>query len=219
MCLKRTFLILSIVLITMSSFNIPQQEKVVFFGDSITELGIKEGGYVDLLKKDPFYSNWDLVGKGISGNKVYDLYLRLDKDVIQLKPTHVVVFIGVNDVWHKSLLGTGTDYDKFIKFYQAIIDEIKASGAEAILVTPAVIGELKGASNPMDKDLDKYSEAIRNLALKNNTKICDLRKIFLTYIEEHNTQNNSKNVLTYDGVHLNAQGNALVAREFSSIIK
>jgi len=36
-----------------------------------------------------------------------------------------VIWVGVNDVWHKTLLGTGTDADKFEKFYQAIIKKLK----------------------------------------------------------------------------------------------
>jgi lysophospholipase L1-like esterase len=56
---------------------------------------------------------------------VYDLYLRLEEDVLKKRPDVVVIWIGVNDVWHKTILGTGTDADKFEKFYTAIINKLK----------------------------------------------------------------------------------------------
>ena len=49
-------------------------------------------------------------------NSVYDLYLRSEDDVLSRNPDVVVIYIGVNDVWHKQSHGTGTDYDKFENF-------------------------------------------------------------------------------------------------------
>ena len=59
----------------------------------------------------------------------------MENDVLSKKPDVVVIYIGVNDVWHKSSSGTGTDADKFVKFYQAIIDKLKAQNAKIILCT------------------------------------------------------------------------------------
>jgi lysophospholipase L1-like esterase len=47
----------------------------------------------------------EIVNAGISGNKVTDLGSRLDKDVIQRHPFTVVIYIGINDVWHWQLTG------------------------------------------------------------------------------------------------------------------
>jgi lysophospholipase L1-like esterase len=49
--------------------------------------------------------------------------------VLSKNPDIVVIYIGVNDVWHKRSTGTGTDADKFEKFYKALIAKIQAKNA------------------------------------------------------------------------------------------
>jgi len=193
--------------------------KIIFFGDSITQAGVKPGGYVDLIKKALDSSKYEVIGAGIGGNKVYDLYLRMEDDVLNKKPDMVVIYIGVNDVWHKLSSRTGTDYDKFIRFYDALIKKIQDNGSKVILCTPAVIGEKKNNANEMDADLDKYSGAIREIAQKNNLPLCDLRKIFKDYDASKNTEDKDKGILTSDGVHLNAEGNQAVAANLLMLLK
>ena len=192
----------------------PPRKKVLFFGDSITEGAVYPNGYIALLadslakngKKDDF----ELLGAGVSGNKIYDLYLRLEDDVLAKKPDVVVIFIGINDVWHRAW-GTGTDADKFIKFYAAIIKKLQLISAKVILCTPTVIGERTDFSNQMDGDLNFFAQQIRNLAAQNKLPLCDLRKAFLDYNLANNPTNQESNILTSDRVHLNQKGNLLVA--------
>lgn len=186
-------------------------KKIIFFGDSITQQGVQPGGYVDLIKRSLNPAKYEVIGAGIGGNKIYDLYLRLEDDVLNKKPDLVVIYIGVNDVWHKQTSHTGTDLDKFEKFYQALISKIKTSGAKVVLCTPAVIGEKKNGANEMDPELDKFSETVRQLSAKNNLPLVDLRKLFTAYDLENNTEDAAKGVLTVDGVHLNAKGNKTLA--------
>jgi len=161
--------------------------------------------------KKKLSNQYELIGAGIGGNKVYDLYLRMEKDVLDKNPDIVFIYIGVNDVWHKATSQTGTDYDKFGKFYTAIINKLKAKNIEVILVTPAGIGELKGNANPQDADLNKYSDAIRQLAAAHQLKLVDLRAFWQSYNEANNPNNQEKGQLSYDRVHLNDTGNQLVA--------
>jgi lysophospholipase L1-like esterase len=194
-------------------------KKIIFFGDSITQQGVKPGGYVNLIKKALDSSKYEVIGAGIGGNKIYDLYLRLEDDVLNKKPDLVVIYIGVNDVWHKKTSHTGTDLDKFLKFYQALISKIQNGNAKVILCTPAVIGEKKGGRNDMDTELDKFSEAIRQLALKNKLPLVDLRNQFVTYDLANNPEDAEKGVLTTDGVHLNPKGNQAVADALLPLLK
>lgn len=194
-------------------------KKIIFFGDSITQAGVQPGGYVDLIKKALGTEKYEVIGAGIGGNKVYDLYLRMENDVLNKKPDLVVIYIGVNDVWHKQSMRTGTDYDKFIGFYNALIKKIQDNGAKVVLCTPAVIGEKKGGANEMDAELDKYSGAIREIAAKNNLPLCDLRKIFLDYNKENNPEDKEKGILTSDGVHLNDKGNQTLADKLLPLVK
>ena len=198
--------------------------RIIFFGDSITQAGVNPGGYItrlkDRLAKENKSGDYELIGAGIGGNKVYDLYLRVEDDVLAKKPDVTMIYIGVNDVWHKSMYGTGTDPDKFVKFYDALIRKIQASGSRVVLVTPAAIGERHDSSNQQDGDLNQYSKLIRDLAAKYSLPLVDLRKTFMEYSQRNNPQNAEKGILTTDRVHLNEAGNQLVADEvYKAVIK
>lgn len=189
--------------------------RIIFFGDSITEAGVRPGGYIDqmqtMLNTQNKTADFELLGAGIGGNKVYDLYLRLETDVLEKKPDVVFLYVGVNDVWHKKLYGTGTDADKFVKFYEALIRKIQAGGSRVILCTPACIGEKTDCTNSLDGELNQYSNIIRGLSKQFNLGLCDLRQVFTNYQAAHNPTNVDRGILTTDGVHLNELGNKMVA--------
>lgn len=215
---KISIIAICIVLLT----NVAMQQKpkkVIFFGDSITQAGVQGNGYINLLKNKLDANQYELVGAGVGGNKVYDLYLRLEDDVLNKKPDLVFIYVGINDVWHKLGAKTGTDYDKYLKFYQALINKIQANGARVVLCTPTVIGEKKDGTNEVDSDLNKYANGVKELAEKNKLPLCDLRKAFVTYLEKTNVEDNDKGVLTTDKVHLNDKGNQLVADTMLPFIK
>lgn len=202
------------LIILMCSMQIQKPVKVIFFGDSITRAGVNPGGYITLMqealrgKTNPEY---ELIGAGIGGNKVYDLFLRFEDDVLSKKPDVVVIYVGVNDVWHKQSSQTGTDPDKFISFYTAMIKKLQTAGIRVIVCTPAAIGERTDFSNAQDGDLNRYSNIIRELARKYSCGLVDLRKAFLDYNLKNNPENKESGILTTDRVHLNPAGNKLVA--------
>jgi len=211
-----------ILLLIMASFVSDKKKKVVFFGDSITQAGVSPKGYItvmDNMLKQQGINNYELIGAGIGGNKVYDLYLRMEEDVLSKSPDVVVIYVGVNDVWHKSMFGTGTDADKFEKFYRAIIKKLQAANAKVVLVTPAAIGEKTDFSNSQDGELNKFCNIIRNIAKDLQLPLVDLRQQLLDYNKEHNPQNLDKGILTVDGVHLSDTGNEFVAKAMWEKIK
>lgn len=205
------------------AFTLQKKTKVIFFGDSITQAGVNPGGYIkridSMCTAEGQKENYEFIGAGIGGNKIYDLYLRMDDDVLAKNPDIVFIYIGVNDVWHKATSGTGTDADKFEKFYTAVINKLKDKNIKVVLCTPAAIGEKTDFSNSQDGDLNEYSKIIRNLSTKNNLQLVDLRKSFLEYDLKNNPDNKDRGILTTDRVHLNAKGNQLVAEEMWKLIK
>jgi lysophospholipase L1-like esterase len=219
--MKYLFL-LSFLMLSMS-FNQDKPTKVIFFGDSITQAGVNQGGYITKMKenleKQGIKDKFQLIGAGIGGNKAYDLYLRMEDDVLSQKPDVVVIYVGVNDVWHKSSYGTGTDLDKFEKFYVAMIKKFQSNGIKVICCTPACIGERTDFSNQQDGDLNRYSQTIRDITAKFDCPIGDLRKEFLAYNLKNNPQNKESGILTTDRVHLNDTGNQLVADILLKLIK
>jgi lysophospholipase L1-like esterase len=213
--------------------------KVVFLGDSITENATsKKGdtlffangstqvsrytGFITQLKES-VAEDIELIGRGIGGDKVSNLLGRYKEDVLSLNPDIVFIYIGINDVWHKYDFGTGTDIIFYENGLRKIISDLKNNGARVILCTPTVIGENKGEFTLVNKfkdietmeimngDLDAYSDVIRKLSSEFDTDLVDLRKIFVDYILENNPNNEPAGITTSDGVHLNDQGNKLIA--------
>ena len=99
------------------TMTIKPNMKILFQGDSITDAGrnrdadtanIPSGlgsGYVNLiaaqlLRQHP-EDNLQIYNRGISGNRIVDLYARWKVDAINLKPDLISVLIGVNDTWHE----------------------------------------------------------------------------------------------------------------------
>ena len=152
--MKKIYLLLTFILITSCT----NSTKVVFLGDSITEAGIydkevgvpsgdtlifpKYTGFITLLKKD-IEDDIELIGKGVSGNKVSNLLERYKKDVLSLNPDIVFIYIGINDVWHKYSFGTGTDIIFYENGLRKIIADIKNKGARVIYVHPQLLVKIK----------------------------------------------------------------------------
>jgi lysophospholipase L1-like esterase len=196
-------------------------ERIVFLGDSITEAGNKDNGYVALIRNAYKEHHPDLgveiVGAGVSGNKVPDIQNRLEKDVLAQKPTIVVIYIGINDVWHgETDPAKGTSKEKYEAGLKDVINRVKATGAKVVLCTPTVIGEKTDGKNKNDARLEDYAKISREVAQQTKVPLCDLHKAFVNYLKEHNKVNKEKDILTTDGVHLNDTGNHLVAE---SILK
>ncbi len=192
-------IVYTLTILMLTSMQTQKPIKVVLFGDSITQAGVRPGGYITLMQQSQ------------NAYELYDLYLRMEEDVLNKKPDVVVIYIGVNDVWHKQTSLTGTDPDKFTGFYSAMVKKMQSAGIKVILCTPAVIGERTDFSNAQDGDLNRYSQLIRNLAKQYNCTLVDLRKEFLAYNLANNPENKESGILTTDRVHLNPAGNKLVA--------
>ena len=172
-----------------------------------------------IIEKEGLANKYELIGAGIGGNKVYDLYLRHEEDVIAKKPSIVIIYIGINDVWHKTTSRTGTDADKFERFYNALIKRLQNTGAQVVICTPTVIGEKNDNTNENDGDLNFFSGMIRKIAENNKVKLIDLRKSFMDYEVKNNIENKASGVLTTDRVHLNEAGNQFLAETMWATIK
>jgi lysophospholipase L1-like esterase len=228
---KIIFLIISLLIISCENMNDNQPVKIVFLGDSITQQAEDfEDGFISLIRQNLVQNKFELVGKGISGNKVSDLLTRYKSDVIDLNPDIVFIYIGINDVWHKYDFGTGSDIDLYEKGLRTIISDIKSLGSKIVLCTPTVIGENTGdfvlgnqfkdveTMEKMNGDLDTFSEVVRKLSNEYKTELLDLRKIFMDYLAENNINNDAAGILTTDVVHLNKQGNKLIADQMIKFI-
>jgi len=198
--------------------------RIVFFGDSITEAGVQPKGYVTLVDSMLQAANPDrnieVIGAGISGHKVPDLQARLERDVLSHEPTHVVIYIGINDVWHfhKFEGVTGTEPDVFEAGLRDLIGQMQAAGAEVALCTPSVIGEDLDDGSIENADLARYADISRRVASETSSALCDLRNAFEAHLRANNADEAYEGILTTDGVHLNEAGNQFVAEQMVEVL-
>ncbi|MEM9265510.1 MAG: GDSL-type esterase/lipase family protein [Cyanobacteria bacterium P01_F01_bin.13] len=194
-----------------------QLTRIIFFGDSITREGVQPDGYItiiaDSLKQQYPDRPIEVIGAGVDANKVTDLQGRLKRDVLAKHPTHVVIYIGINDVWH--FYGadqlTGTNREVFEQGLRDLIAQIQNAGIEVSLCTPSVIGEDPDSDELVNQLLMDYANISRTIAKTSGTHLCDLRSAFEQYLRNHNLDQSYEGILTRDGVHLNDEGNRFVA--------
>jgi lysophospholipase L1-like esterase len=110
---------------------------VLFQGDSITDAGRsreREGEANDRAALGNGYALLAAAGmhcarpaaklrfhnRGISGNKVFQLAERWEKDCLDLAPDVLSILIGVNDIWHKR----GGHYDGTVETYEEDYDAL-----------------------------------------------------------------------------------------------
>jgi len=212
-------------LLTGADTPLRENERISFIGDSIT----MQGGFIQLMREAIARSDQtkdlgvQLFQYGLNGGRVDTIVggvtpwgkqdpfsTLLEKD----KPTVVVIFLGVNDVTH----GDAVSPEAFEKGLGKLVSEAKQSGAMVTLATPAVAGEKHDGTNPQDAKMDQYASISRKVAAANQVVSCDLRKAFIEYLKKGNPENKPRGVLTYDGIHMSPQGNALLANEFARSI-
>lgn len=193
-------------------------DKIAFFGDSIT----MQGGYITLIESSLKEGEGTkdlgirIFKHGLNGGRVPtvlegkspwgDLKGTMQELIDKEQPTVVVVFLGVNDVEHGA---KGTSKEDFGKGLQQMVEMGRKAGAVVVLCTPGVVGEKKPGTNRCDPGLDEYSGVVRELAGRNHLAFCDIRKAMFEYLADHNPENKDKGILTYDGIHFSALGNAL----------
>ena len=200
-------------------------EKIAFLGDSITQGGWQNPvGYVRLVIAGLAANGVQAepVAAGINGHKSNDMLARLERDVISKNPQWMTLSCGVNDVWHGKR-GVPLDdaaatvegaYDEKVaergtykKNIAAIEDQAQAAKIQVVLLTATVIQEnLESAENGK---LAPFNAYLRDLAKEKKLRLADLNGMFQERIKAENKP--EKKVLTSDGVHMNAEGDKLMA--------
>lgn len=129
---------------------------ILFQGDSITdalrqkdpEIPANNGlgcGYAlmvagDLLSSEP-EKDYQIYNRGISGNRVVDLYARWKIDALNLKPDIISILIGVNDTGHERAYHNGVELPRYDQVYRMLLDWTKEELPETkiILLEPFVL--------------------------------------------------------------------------------
>jgi lysophospholipase L1-like esterase len=78
--------------------NLPKGSRLVFLGDSLTA-NFSGRNYVSILERAfrwRYGDDVEVINAGVGGNTIAAMAGRLEKDVLQKKPTHVFIFEGAN---------------------------------------------------------------------------------------------------------------------------
>ena len=112
---------------------------------------------------------------------------------------------GVNDVWHGA---KGVSLDDYKKNITDIVDRAMAAGIKVMILTSTMIFE--DQSNPNNQKLATYNEFLRELAKEKKCLLGDLNADMQATLKKMGSDGKT-NLLTGDGVHMNTEGNMMMA--------
>lgn len=203
--------------------------KILFQGDSITDAGRSRdndayvgGGYPLLVKADLGYQNpgeYEFINRGISGNRIVDVYARIKKDIINLAPDVMSLLIGVNDVWHEfGNEPNGVDSEKFFKIYCMLIEEIKQAlpNIKLMILEPFSLNgpATESTWEKFDFEVRERAKMAKAVAEKYDIPFIPLQAGFDALCEKAET--------TYwlvDGVHPTPMGHRFIANAWIETFK
>ncbi len=207
--------------------------KVLFFGDSITDMNRfrdrEDGtiysygvGYPNFIVGELAYDNpekYNFINRGISGDRIVDLYARIKKDVWNHNPDVLSILIGVNDVWHEITYGNGVDIVRWERVYRTLIEETKnrLPNIKIIICEPFI---LQGISTNGEERWSKFLE-LKEYA-KVAKKIAEDYGLFFVPLQEKFDEVSAKHGIdyyTFDGVHPTTAGAKLIANEWIKCFK
>ena len=203
--------------------------RILFQGDSITDAmrsrdnDLASGhGYPTLVKAKLGYEEpgkYTFLNRGISGNRIVDLYARIKADLINLKPDVLSILIGINDVWHEIGHGNGVSVEKYERVYDWLLTEVKEALPEVriLLLEPFVLqGHATEATEEKPERWEffrtqtpLYAAAAKRLAEKHGTTFVPLQHLF-----DEACKLAEPAYWLHDGVHPTAMGHELIAREW-----
>ncbi len=198
---------------------------ILFQGDSITDCSrngdyfFKIGtGYANAVTAElgaKYINEYEFINRGISGNRIVDLYARLKVDFINLKPDIASIYIGVNDTWHEIASQNGVETSKFEKIYDMMIEEIYVAlpNIKLILIAPFVLegsatcntDEIPDRLERFITDVAEKAAAVKRIAAKYNLPIIELQPAF-----DEACKKAGPDYWTIDGVHPTLAGHNLI---------
>ena len=170
------------------------EHRVVFMGNSITE------GWINM--HPAFFEGKPYVNRGISGQTTPQMLVRFKQDVIDLKAAVVVILAGTNDISGS----TGPASIEMIQEHVISMAELAKANAVKVVVC-SILPVYEYPWRPGFKPAEAIihlNRNIKNWAEKNGAIYLDY---FAAMVDE---RNGLKSNLTFDGVHPNAEGYAVM---------
>lgn len=203
-------------------------QSILFTGDSITDCGrvrpVGTGaglgdGYVALV--DSLLAAWyperriRVLNTGINGNRVIDLEMRWQTDVLDLAPDWLSVMIGINDVWRQFDNQHDPDQvtiERYETTYRKLLEQTRQGLNGLILMTPYLIEP--NLSDCMREHMDAYGMVVEQLACEFDAVFVNVQAAFDLYLTHRPAQS-----LCDDRVHPNKTGHMIIALSFLTAIQ
>ncbi len=205
---------------------------LVFMGDSITDCGRETSGGAGypkglygpgypgiiaskLLGEHPC-EQWNIYNRGISGNRIVDLYARWKKDTLNLKPDYISILIGVNDVWHEKANCNGVELPRYEQFYRMLLDWTleQLPDVKFILLEPFVLEFGAVSGQEWLDDVASRGDVVKRLSAEYGTAFVPLQKIFNDALDRA-----PQDYWLVDGVHPQPAGHQLIANAWCEAAK
>lgn len=207
--------------------TLPQHFRWVFFGDSITDanrlisLNPQKAlghGYAllasDLVNTLAPEISCMPINRGISGNRLHDLILRLDNDVIHEKPDLVSILIGINDVLRAFDRDEPSPLEQFSHAYRAMLREIQGrTTAKIILMEPFLLQVNPDKYLAMVDDLKGKQQAVAEIAEEFQLPFIRLQSTF-----DSLCRHRGEIFWSADGVHPTHSGHMSIALELIKVL-
>lgn len=195
---------------------------ILFQGDSITDAGRSRDndrllgmGYANFTAGKlglDYPSQFKFYNRGVSANRVVDLYARIKSDIINLNADYMSVLIGVNDVWHEISKSNGVSSDKFYKIYDMLISEVRSElpDIKILILEPFVLRGTATNDNYSEfrTEVEKRALKAKEVAEKHNLIFVPLQKKMDELAEKMDPA-----LILSDGVHPTYTGHELISRE------
>ncbi len=205
---------------------------ILFQGDSITDAGrdkVKEEanspgsfgmGYAYLAAANLLNTMASvqpvIYNRGISGNKVFQLAERWQKDCLDLKPKVLSILVGVNDFWHTLDFNYDGTVQKYEEDYRKLLSGTKKLFPEIQLVIcePFAVLGVKAVTEKWYPAFNGYRVSAKKLAEEFDATFIPFQAIF----DEAQKYAPGK-YWTGDGVHPSMAGCSLMAEAWLKAIR
>lgn len=212
--------------------TIAKDDVVLFQGDSITDAGRKKdslevnnaaalgSGYAMIAASGLLFNyadkNLKIYNRGISGNKVYQLADRWQKDALDIKPNVLSILVGVNDFWHTLTNGYKGTIQTYNNDLKALLDKTKQNlpNVKLIIGEPYAVKGIKSVDEKWYPAFDEYRKSAREIADSYDAVFIPYQSIY------DKAQKSAAGVYwTGDGVHPTLAGAHLMAHAWLEAVK
>ena len=216
----------------VKKISLIKNNTILFQGDSITDAGRNKednsfnnsralgSGYpmlagAALLEKYAAL-NLKVYNKGISGNKVFQLAERWDKDCLDIKPDILSILIGVNDIWHKLEGNYNGTVDIYRKDYIALLERTRKAlpDVKLIICEPFAVPGVKAVDSKWYPEFYDYQKAAKDIAAQFGATFIPYQKIYDEALKQAPGA-----YWTPDGVHPTLAGAQLMAAAWLAVVR